>query len=131
MNPSTPCKYCGKAFKNVKAHITKSHSWLQMTTEENGDISDRCATKGEFEMFWRGEHYTIDAVTYEGGGDCGLGFGNVYVTMTRSPHHPSMWVVKDIHSVTTIERPDGSTQDTFMEHTGYNIQVLHKRLGPE
>jgi hypothetical protein len=42
----TPCRHCGKPYKNVKEHITKSHSWIQLTSKD-GEIE-------ELELYWKG-----------------------------------------------------------------------------
>jgi len=133
----TPCKYCGKSYKNVMEHITKSHSYIQLTCEEDGEISPRCGVEGEFELFWRDHRYTLGAINDDVDGDCNMEFGahdddtGVVIHLTRSLNHPTMWVVRNIDTIKTTERPNGTLYDTRKGYMGHHIQVLHQRLGPE
>jgi hypothetical protein len=133
---TTPCRHCGKPFKNVLEHITKSHSWLQLTCEEDGEISDRCAEKEEFELFWKDHRFIADTIQ-DGKDACQMGFGSstfegyVWVSLARSTTHRTMWVVTNIETVRTVDAADGRTlRDIRKHYSRPNIQVLHQQYKP-
>ena len=117
----TPCRHCGKRYKNVLEHITKSHSWLQVACKEDGEMGNE-----PMELFWKDKMWkeemggwaVIDGVVrdviwmYHDRDD------EMFVVLTRSTTNPTMWVVSEIQLF------EGGCQ----RYKNPNIQVLHKRI---
>ena len=126
----TPCRHCGKPYKNVKEHITKSHSWLQLTCKADGEI------EGDMKLYWKGmmwkgiygEGWRHDVTTGQSAIMSAL-FPDppeacddwMWMCLKPSTINPSMWVVKEIE----LHKHDSDTWKTF---TWLPIQVLHQRV---
>lgn len=141
-SPKTPCHHCGKLYVNVKEHITKSHSWLQLHTKEDGEIVyDKEDCWGR--LFWKDTMWTDD-----GGGDAACEEDEVHtwytgadpnkelwVLMKKSEAFPNMWKVVQIREATYLSDEavtrNGGCATSSKIYKNVNIQVLHKRVPSE
>lgn len=138
--PKTPCHHCGKLYVNVKEHITKSHSWLQLHCKDDGEIVFG-EEHGYGTLFWQ-DHIWKDCA--EGYRTCEEDehhtsyFSDtredmfIWVHIKKHPTLPGMWTVLKITTDTFLSdeavRRNGGIMNKLKEYTNVNIQVLHKRV---
>ena len=126
----TICRHCNKSYVNVKQHITKSHSYLQITCKEDGKIVDGPLDELFWkDQIWKNDHYSrvcdSDDEIMDNLVSMGPIQGHLWVHMKRSTLHPTMWIIIEINHITLIKN-DTDTKTT--RYTYPAIQVLHKRI---
>lgn len=142
-SPKTPCHHCGKLYVNVKEHITKSHSWLQLHCKEDGEIVyDKEDCWGS--LFWQdtmwkdigsGDRSCEDDERHTWYTPETLDGCELWVLIKRHPTLPGMWNVARVEfckylSDKAVERNGGYAISSKI-YKNVNIQVLHKRVPSE
>ena len=136
MSAKIACHHCKKAYVNVLEHITKSHSYLQIYTYEDGEIadSDDCPDGGEYKLFWKDQLFnqTTDfhpinghywAITMTNTGFDGV----VTLTIARAPG-ATTWRVYTLQTETWPVADHYGAKTTIKHYTAGHIQILQKRV---
>jgi len=129
MSQKIPCPNCGKSYVNVKAHITKSHSYIQITTKSDGEI----IFSSDDQLYWKRQLWgrygeKNDNDNPDESVDCWTSRGPIagflFVTLQKHKSLPTLWNIKEINEI-RFKKDD---TEILSVYTKPNIQVLHKRV---
>jgi hypothetical protein len=62
MSTKTVCTHCNKSYVNVLEHITKTHSWIRLVIDKDGNLNDEDQNVGH-QLFWKNMLFDCDDVS--------------------------------------------------------------------